>query len=654
MKLRDSINPPRYYQSNYDTPLSHKTLRRRSRTDDAPKCVEFNPNLPPAAFPTLDRLRPLAPRPRPQEQIEEEEEQQQQGIGDSALPSVHHRSGHYDAIKRAQDTVVELDDIPMEEVESYVASNGYQNSIYARNMAQIASTAGVESRLEGMSDSDGEIDHHEPDHDPNWTDLTPRMQVEIFDNLQQRHGQVSAIRMLGLSVQEQELLERFIFGRNAQVELENAQLERMRERQLRELLRIDNSVRNQHVPHRLVFRKISRQATRSLMGRADEDYLICRSDEVRDARRFLAKRGLDPHLVGDWSNTIATTSPVCTDKLDTREAEVQVDSGVGADSDADLLPAIEVVENHGEVSVGAMESFINVAGRGAAAKRGDTVLRNGQWNNGARWLASLYAHDKPYLRAAFEGNKVIHVKIGPEREAQVEDVRTCREPEDSDDPDNPPPYVDPKKIAKSWPPIDLFYSSSRTSRFAVDESQVARYAPIIPRRASALSNSHVLSRTMGGTWSYSSAERHGNHPVTSSERMQQRLEQARLEAQRPKTPETQRMTDMLHDCFKTPRPSPGSEDWSPQTTPGRILAAFYPDEMYFEDALFALESVRPPSPTSNTDWPVVPAATGPTVSSSPLIPSGVGSTQPIADESLQKEAEGVDWTSCIHIPSSSP
>lgn len=144
MKLRDSVRPPQRYDAEF---VYQPVTRRGQRSSSARNYVDYNPNLPPAAFPTLDKPRPMN---NSQSQHVQDKKTDQDGDVDMDDDGDH---DHHD----------ELPHISNRDIDNYVASNGPQNPIYARNMARLEQ-ANRESSLDSdMSDS-------QDDGDPNKDD----------------------------------------------------------------------------------------------------------------------------------------------------------------------------------------------------------------------------------------------------------------------------------------------------------------------------------------------------------------------------------------------------------------------------------------------------------------------------------------------------
>ncbi|KAL4880892.1 hypothetical protein BJY04DRAFT_218731 [Aspergillus karnatakaensis] len=322
MQLRKTVRPPqRLEQDSLYAPSSRQMLRREKKaTTQNPRYIEYDPKLPPAAFPTLDR--PHEPVPETQNG---ERGAQQSGGGDchEDIPSTAKRSDKGTSLESLSILTKTplpqngdfqhsfLSRISADQLENLKASNGRFNPIWMNNMAKMAATRQNDLVLEDMEDSDldevmgGTESSSVKIRRPTWADLTPRMQAEIFINLLQDHDCPKVCRMLGLTVEEHGEIQELLDYRQRQNKLEDQSLQSMRARQLRELLKIDNSSKRQHTPHQLVFRKITRQTFRKLQDRidTDADFFCCQSSELDDARAFLCIRRMDPKFAGSWGSS---------------------------------------------------------------------------------------------------------------------------------------------------------------------------------------------------------------------------------------------------------------------------------------------------------------------------------------------------------------
>lgn len=150
MRLRENIRAPsRFDCEDFFTPGSKRSLRNRIHA--SPKYIDFNPNLPPAAFPTLDRPRPgeksnngtlgkenCAPYTKGAEQVDSkgiEPRNSQTGAGRAS---------------------VEFADYSLDEIENQMASNGPLNKVYVGNMTIMAAIGEDQPEDLDMEDSDAE------------------------------------------------------------------------------------------------------------------------------------------------------------------------------------------------------------------------------------------------------------------------------------------------------------------------------------------------------------------------------------------------------------------------------------------------------------------------------------------------------------------
>lgn len=147
MRLRESIRPPKRFDAeDFYTPDSYRP-HRQSAPNIRVQSVNFNPNLPPAAFPTLEwpRVREIGKNAIQNQESDAQpmEEVKQTGQNNAKQATDKESEGE-----------VEFGHIPMDELENYVASNAELNPIYVRNMAIME--ASEENPYKDMEDSDEE------------------------------------------------------------------------------------------------------------------------------------------------------------------------------------------------------------------------------------------------------------------------------------------------------------------------------------------------------------------------------------------------------------------------------------------------------------------------------------------------------------------
>lgn len=158
MRLRSVIKPPSRYEDEtiegilvkkqqrpqkeseaLEEPRETRYSSRRGRSLQIPY-IPFNPNLPPAAFPTLDHPRPaneqnLGTKKQGQDQHQEEEDH-----GVYVLPRT----------KRSED----YSHVPLRDFDNFLASNGPQNPVWAANMRLMSRKIPSKGLHLDISDSD--------------------------------------------------------------------------------------------------------------------------------------------------------------------------------------------------------------------------------------------------------------------------------------------------------------------------------------------------------------------------------------------------------------------------------------------------------------------------------------------------------------------
>ncbi|KAL4781407.1 hypothetical protein BJX76DRAFT_359938 [Aspergillus varians] len=322
MQLRTTVRlPQRLNQDLLDLPMSKRHLRSDYKRRK-PRYIDYNPNMPPAAFPTLDNLRtpPAADSRGVQRDGHGEDTGGDLGEKENIRKSLEDLCSLMNPDAQAQEqpstASARLEGIPTDQLDNCIASNGDLNPIWMSNMARIRATGQDAGEDMDMDMEDSDLDAMVTEEtkflrtgprNPNWADLSDRMQAEILENLLERYSYHEARRMLGLTIQERNTVQEALEYRKEQAELEDTQLEAMRARQLRELSRIDNSIRSQMQSYQLGFRKASRQTFRRLKEAMDPDvdFFACEASELTTARNFLRKRGIEVDFAGVWGNDIS-------------------------------------------------------------------------------------------------------------------------------------------------------------------------------------------------------------------------------------------------------------------------------------------------------------------------------------------------------------
>ncbi|KAJ5771311.1 uncharacterized protein N7511_003362 [Penicillium nucicola] len=337
MKLRERIRAPVRYGDSEESEISfpHSTLRvglendleldnsgrQRSVKRRKPISKPFDPNLPPAAFPSLDRPRtpenrqiilnspiggpnsgsrlPPDPTPGPS----------------SVAPVVAEVSQQSRRVTWGPTT---LDYIPVNDLENHVVSNNDSNAVYVRNMAMMAQAA----LKDDMETSDEEEEHVMRDNEdcidptqvllnkipnPKWNELNNALQLELVDTAMKSMTWNNVCNKLELGPEDRQNLVNCMESRNKQIERENKRLEVMRNKQRIALINMDNSDAKLFAPPpQLVLQRMMRQATReALLDRTMyTDLMLCTSGDVLAARQYLHQHGLPRNWVGDWGDSM--------------------------------------------------------------------------------------------------------------------------------------------------------------------------------------------------------------------------------------------------------------------------------------------------------------------------------------------------------------
>lgn len=326
--------------------------------------------------------------------------------------------------------------------------------------------------------------------------------------------------------------------RENQIHLEDLQLQKMRDKQLKSLLKIDNSAHNR-IPHRLVFRRTSRQFGRRLSGAIDIDFFSCHVGELENAKRFLKRRGVDTSYAGEWSNGSSKTK-TAEDYASTRQGGKDMVSGLGSPLTSTSAPT-------NDCAMGQM-----CDGNPRIRPSPTKVFHPGK-------PKGLFIHNtepRDCFRRTSRGSSPFHLSTGTQQTTLLRDSEySC---------------IEPLKLVKLLPPIVHFVSEPSSSRAGITEK-----TPAMGFRC------HQMPKK------------------TSSMRFREKLEQAKLEAQRDR-PET-RLRQEKHEessdddqssALSLPIGKPRSSDNSSQpTSPGRILRERNPEQLHTDDDIFPLVNI---------------------------------------------------------------
>ncbi|OJD25087.1 hypothetical protein ACJ73_03543 [Blastomyces percursus] len=345
LRSRDAIKPPKRYDgdkhgaptpppSACSEPRGYKSNVRRLAFPTP--IVDFNPDLPPAAFPTIDCQQPhkhSAQETAGSSSNITEPMQERAGVGGDFgrqdVADCQYRAATNREKKVGGDGDVSMVDAVYNFSNNAPAAFNFQAGWgHANNPYQLGNSEhGLRSSANlHISDDENEVGmgvyeaakmSARPLHPVKWSDISPTLQTEIFENLRSVCDFRHAAETLGLSPSEQVKMLAHSTTRKEQIQNENARLKEMRAKQLRALLRMDNSyLKSQKVPGQLVFRNISKKFL-DTATRSDPDYSMSQASDILIARKYLRSLDLDPKLAGEWSNnlvTITTTGLADTDE----------------------------------------------------------------------------------------------------------------------------------------------------------------------------------------------------------------------------------------------------------------------------------------------------------------------------------------------------
>lgn len=151
MRLRKTINPPQRYESESDdSPIEKQRLPQTAPAGKTQSYNDFDPSLPPAAFPTLDQPLPASQAPHAFSTPHD-------GTLATTSASLEASSDQINSVNQNL-----FADIPFESLDNFVASNGPQNPQYRRNMALLGQEESTE--LEISSDEEEKEEESDESH----------------------------------------------------------------------------------------------------------------------------------------------------------------------------------------------------------------------------------------------------------------------------------------------------------------------------------------------------------------------------------------------------------------------------------------------------------------------------------------------------------
>ncbi|GLI72050.1 hypothetical protein PoHVEF18_000217 [Penicillium ochrochloron] len=301
-----------------------------------PVIPPFDPNLPPAAFPslpTIGQLIPTGTREGHLRRVKEDRERRMQGLEPLPREPYHpgpifRISGQDDAPKAYKPTSQESakesasnveHDAPSRANTNFEASDTVLNPDHSTNTAAMVGEAQKDSTDANksdlayrsdldFSDTDSEVIFESTVPVPKWDDLHPSLQAEITDNLLERGTWENTAQMLGLTQKQQRMAKKCAQRYHQALGREDKELEAMRNKQRNYLLRVDHSEIQDDQAER-VLAKIASKSQQKILEHPDRNLKKCKTSHLCEAWRFLKEHGLPLELAGDWSNGVEEIRP---------------------------------------------------------------------------------------------------------------------------------------------------------------------------------------------------------------------------------------------------------------------------------------------------------------------------------------------------------
>ncbi|KAG5293000.1 lymphocyte-specific helicase, SNF2 family helicase/ATPase PasG [Histoplasma ohiense] len=559
LRGRDTLKPPkRYDEENFTKPAPPPPARNESRSYKPdfgrpvfpPPFVDFNPNLPPAAFPTIDTQQP------PKCPAQEAPQSSRDRIGSMQERSGANYFGHENITNCQCNASRERGMAGKGEVSMVDVGDDFSSSVPGKLNLQVScdcvnypnelenSEHGTRSSM-NLSDDENDVGIGAYEaagmsagalQEIKWSDISPILQTEIFENLRSVCDYRQAVEALRLSPSEQIKMIEHSSARKEQVQRENAKLNEMRTKQLRALLRMDNSyLRTQKVPGQLVFRNISKKFL-DTTAHSGPDYSMSQASDILIARKYLRSLGLDPMFAGEWSNNlvaITTTGMTGADEGFEWSGEFPVAEEANisehGDTECESNPDSETAtgaSSHSDCSpppkrLRTVDPSLNAAQHLLYHRRESSIPRAGtlrslpfrtlsdkaescQWRQPSRPFQNTFSQSSPLRRES-----VVRLKVGSQGAARIQqDI-----------------FGTPGDIMRGHSQPQMNISNDNTS--------VANMLPQLwPRHAISgkRGSCKTIKRSLGGTWIYSQSREDTEAASRASRMYRDGLAAARVEA----------------------------------------------------------------------------------------------------------------------------
>lgn len=305
---------------------------RKRKEPVKPYIPPFDPNLPPAAFPSLPTIGqpiPTGTREGHLRRVKEDRERRLQGL--EPLPRESYHPGPLFRISgqdEAPDTNKPATQEPTNDNElaakheapdgvnvDWEASNTTLNPRYLMNMAIMAGEEPKNSADANIQDlatrsdvnfSDSGVEavteQRIPGPVPKWGDLTRSLRVEIMDNLLESNTWEEAVKKLCLTRKQEKSVRECLNRFHKLMEREDEELKKMRDNQHQALLSTDHS-NDSSMQEEIVLGRIQNEHFDNIMNDRDQKKLQhCKKGDLRKAWCFLDEHGLPRELAGVWND----------------------------------------------------------------------------------------------------------------------------------------------------------------------------------------------------------------------------------------------------------------------------------------------------------------------------------------------------------------
>ncbi|KAI9672486.1 MAG: hypothetical protein M1817_003252 [Caeruleum heppii] len=312
MELRKTIKRPvRFRPDSSPEPLD-TFIPVPARPAFRPPFVDFNPNLPPCAFPTLDEPRPQRsnaesdPSPTPQGLASDQTDTEQ------SHPEDVNKFRHHDDTAPQRSSAGSIDNKVNRRVvdPTMEAARITQDRVFRGNLAILGSMRAKTDEdwiMDEMATSDEDTPSQEQPLGPTWTDLHVSHRMAIVDELHKTHSLGTVYAMLNLSLDEQMQdiqHRRKCDARDVEEEKSIAALQT----KLTTILTADACMPEWQLPQSSFQTLVERHLYKDL---GDLEEMTCTAKELMLAQRFVKRLGLEVSILGQWTDISSPRRPAC-------------------------------------------------------------------------------------------------------------------------------------------------------------------------------------------------------------------------------------------------------------------------------------------------------------------------------------------------------